>query len=133
MKRMIKVTISDFTKIEQNLNDPAELALYQQVNGQVFEAEIEHDGYAVIDLPDDQYIELAPDEYTIMIAEWRVAGTFNQLTIETKSDEQNDQALLYRLVDQDGKEVEPPVSLPKAVVQQVAKTWFGGKPQSEPK
>jgi len=127
MKRKIKVTIADFQKIEENLNDPQEVALYQRVNGQLFDAEIEHDGYAVVDLAEEEYIELAPDEYQIMIEEWKVAGKVGNATLETKSDPNDDTALLYRLIDDAGNEVQAPLSLPKQVVQQVAKTWFGTK------
>ncbi len=127
MKRLIKVTIEDFTKIKENLDNPADVELYEAANGRTYEAEIEHDGYAVIDLSDDEYIELAPDEYQIMIEDWKTAGTMAGLTIETKSDPADDKALLYRRIDQDGREVEPPQSLPKQLVELLAKTWFGKK------
>ncbi len=125
MKRWIKVTVRDFDKLAQHLNDPNDLVLYQQANGHTYEAQIEPDGYAVIDLPDDEYIELAPDEYELMIAEWQQAGQWDGLTLETKSDPDDDAALLYRLVDSEGREVRPPQPLPKRLVQLLAKTWFG--------
>jgi hypothetical protein len=124
MKRTIKVTIDDFQKIAENLNDPGELALYEAANGQTYEAEIEHDGYAVVDLPDGQYIELAPAEYQIMIPDWKKAGEMDGLTVETKSDPADDKALLYRAVDAAGNEVRPPQSLPKELVKLLGDVWF---------
>ncbi len=126
MKRTIKVTIEDFTKISENLNEPGELALYESANGNIFEAEIEHDGYAVVDLPDDQYIELAPNEYQVMILEWQKAGQLDGVTIETKSDPANDKALLYRGVDAAGNEVNGngPQSLPKELVKLLGEIWY---------
>nr|WP_216369482.1 MULTISPECIES: hypothetical protein [unclassified Brevibacillus] len=109
------------------MNNPEELALYEAANGHTYDAEIEHDGYAVIDLPDGDYIELAPGEYQIMIEEWTKAGTIGALTLETKSDPADDKALLYRLVDASGAETEPPRSLSKQVVELLGKTWFGKK------
>ncbi|MDA5108484.1 MULTISPECIES: hypothetical protein [Brevibacillus] len=127
MKRRVKVTIEDFAPLKENLNNPEELALYEAANGHIYDAEIEHDGYAVIDLPDGEYIELAPGEYQIMIEEWTKAGVIGELTLETKSDPADDKALLYRLVDASGAEKEPPRSLPKQVVELLGKTWFGKK------
>lgn len=127
MKKRIKVTISDFTTLKENLNDPQELSLYEGANGHTYDAEIEHDGYAVVDLTDDTYIELAPGEYQVMIEEWTTAGQIGELTLQTKSDPADDTALLYRLVDSAGSETQAPVSLPKQVVELVAKTWFGKK------
>jgi hypothetical protein len=127
LKRLIKVTIRDFSKIQENLNDPNEMALYQEANGRTYEAEIESDGYAVVDLPNDEYIELAPDEYEIMIEEWKVSGKLGEITIETKSDPEDDTALLYRGVDAGGGEVQAPQSLPKQLVEMLAKTWSGKK------
>lgn len=127
MKRLVKVTIQDFSQLKENLNDPAELKLYEEANGQTYEAEIEHDGYAVIDLSEDEYIELAPGEYQLMITEWKIAGKTGDLTIETKSDPEDDTALLYRGVDAVGNEVQPPQSLPKQLISILAKTWFGEK------
>lgn len=127
MKRRVKVTIEDFAPLKENLNNPEELALYEAANGHIYDAEIEHDGYAVIDLPDGEYIELAPGEYQIMIEEWTKAGAIGELTLETKSDPVDDKALLYRLVDASGAEKEPPRSLPKQVVELLGKTWFGKK------
>ncbi|UYZ12039.1 MULTISPECIES: hypothetical protein [Brevibacillus] len=127
MKRRVKVTIEDFAPLKENLNNPEELALYEAANGHIYDAEIEHDGYAVIDLPDGEYIELAPGEYQIMIEEWTKAGAIGELTLETKSDPADDKALLYRLVDASGAEKEPPRSLPKQVVELLGKTWFGKK------
>jgi len=124
MKKTIKVTISDFDKIAENLADPAELSLYQEANGKLFEAEIEHDGYAVVDLPSEQYIELAPNEYQVMITEWKKAGHLQGATLETMSDPADDTALLYRVTDSDGL-AQPPQSLPKALVRQLAEVWFG--------
>jgi hypothetical protein len=127
VKRRVKVTIEDFAPLKENLNNPEELALYEAANGHIYDAEIEHDGYAVIDLPDGEYIELAPGEYQIMIEEWTKAGAIGELTLETKSDPADDKALLYRLVDASGAEKEPPRSLPKQVVELLGKTWFGKK------
>jgi hypothetical protein len=127
VKRRVKVTIEDFAPLKENLNNPEELALYEAANGHIYDAEIEHDGYAVIDLPDGEYIELAPGEYQIMIEEWTKAGVIGELTLETKSDPADDKALLYRLVDASGAEKEPPRSLPKQVVELLGKTWFGKK------
>jgi hypothetical protein len=127
MKRRVKVTIEDFTKLKENLNNPEELALYEAANGRTYDAEIEHDGYAVIDLPEGEYIELAPGEYQIMIEDWQTAGTIGDVTIETKSDPDDDKALVYRIVDAAGNELEAPRSLPKQVVELLAKTWFGKK------
>jgi hypothetical protein len=127
VKRRVKVTIDDFAPLKENLNNPEELALYEAANGHTYDAEIEHDGYAVIDLPDGEYIELAPGEYQIMIEEWTKAGSIGGLTLETKSDPADDKALLYRLVDASGAEKEPPQSLPKQVVELLGKTWFGKK------
>ncbi|MGQ7276428.1 hypothetical protein ACT91Q_00520 [Brevibacillus thermoruber] len=127
MKRRVKVTIEDFAPLKENLNNPEELALYEAANGHIYDAEIEHDGYAVIDLPDGEYIELAPGEYQIMIEEWTKAGAIGELTLETKSDPADDKVLLYRLVDASGAEKEPPRSLPKQVVELLGKTWFGKK------
>ena len=127
MKRKVKVTIHDFTKIEENLNDPKEVELYQKINGQIHEAEIETDGYAIIDLSEEDYVELAPNEYQIMIEDWQVSGKLGELILETKSDPEDDTALLYRAVNEAGEEVKAPVSLPKQVVAQLAKTWFGLK------
>lgn len=127
MKKRIKVTINDFTALKENLNDPQELSLYEGANGHTYDAEIEHDGYAVVDLTDDTYIELAPGEYQVMIEEWTTAGQIGELTLQTKSDPADDTALLYRLVDSAGGEAQAPVSLPKQVVELVARTWFGKK------
>jgi hypothetical protein len=127
VKRRVKVTIDDFAPLKENLNNPEELALYEAANGHTYDAEIEHDGYAVIDLPDGEYIELAPGEYQIMIEEWTKAGSIGGLTLETKSDPADDKALLYRLVDESGAEKEPPQSLPKQVVELLGNTWFGKK------
>jgi hypothetical protein len=127
VKRRVKVTIEDFAPLKENLNNPEELALYEAANGHIYDAEIEHDGYAVIDLPDGEYIELAPGEYQIMIEEWTKAGAIGELTLETKSDPADDKALLYRLVDASGAEKEPPRSLPKQVVELLGRTWFGKK------
>jgi hypothetical protein len=125
VKRTVKVTIRDFSAIAENLNDPGELALYESANGRTYEAEIEPDGYAVVDVSDEDYIELAPGEYQIMIEDWTVAGKLGELTLETKSDPEDDKNLLYRGVDADGREVQRAQSLPKQVVSQLAKTWFG--------
>lgn len=131
MKRRIKVTITDFAPLKENLNDQAELALYESANGNTYDAEIEHDGYAVVDLSEDDYIELAPGEYQLMIEEWTNAGQIGELTLQTKSDPADDKALLYRTVDATGNETQAPVSLPKQVVELVAKTWFGKKQKAE--
>jgi hypothetical protein len=131
MKKRIKVTIADFSTLKENLNDPAELALYEGANGNTYDAEIEHDGYAIVDVTEDDYIELAPTEYQLMIEEWTKAGTIGEWLVQTKSDPADDTALLYRKVDESGNEQEAPVSLPKQVVEMVAKTWFGK--QSKPK
>ncbi|EST56287.1 hypothetical protein T458_02925 [Brevibacillus panacihumi W25] len=133
MKKRIKVTIADFTALQENLNDPQELALYESANGNTYDAEIEHDGYAIVDVTEEDYIELAPGEYQLMIEEWTDAGRIGDLQLQTKSDPADDTALLYRLVDASGKEQEAPVSLPKQIVELVAKTWFGKnkKPQNE--
>lgn len=125
MKRTIKVTIADFAKIAENLNDPGELALYERANGSLFEAEIEHDGYAVVDLSDEEYIELAPGEYQVMIPDWQKAGELAGQTLLTKSDPDDDSALLYRSVDAAGNEVTAPQSLPKELVRLLAETWYG--------
>jgi hypothetical protein len=127
MKRRVKVTIEDFTKIKENLNNPEELALYEAANGSTYDAEIEYDGYAVIEFPDGEYIELAPGEYQVMIEDWQTAGTIGDVTVETKSDPNDDKALVYRIVDSAGNELEAPRSLPKQVVELLAKTWFGKK------
>jgi len=127
MKRLVKVTIKDFSKIRENLENPADVSLYEAANGRTYHAEIEHDGYAVIDLPDEEYIELAPGEYQIMIEDWQDAGTVGEGTLQTKSDPADDTALLYRVVNGNGEELEPPRSLPKQVVQLLARTWFGTK------
>jgi len=74
MTRTIKVTIHSFDKIKENLADLNELKLYEEANGKVLEAEIESDGYAIVDITEEEYIELAPDEYELMIMEWKVAG-----------------------------------------------------------
>lgn len=131
MKRRIKVTIADFESLKQNLNNPEELALYETANGNTYDAEIEHDGYAIVDVTEDDYIELAPGEYQLMIEEWTDAGKIGELTLQTMSDPADDKALLYRTVDAGGKEVQAPVSLPKQVVELVAKTWFGKKQKTE--
>jgi len=133
MKKRIKVTIADFTVLKENLNDPQELALYESANGNTYDAEIEHDGYAIVDVTEEDYIELAPSEYQLMIEEWTDAGRIGDLQLQTKSDPADDTALLYRLVDANGKEQEAPVSLSKQIVELVAKTWFGKnkKPQND--
>lgn len=131
MKRRIKVTITNFAPLKENLNDPAEMALYESANGNIYDAEIEHDGYAVVDLSEDDYIELAPGEYQLMIEEWTNAGQIGELTLQTKSDPADDKALLYRTVDAAGNEAQAPVSLSKQVVELVAKTWFGKKQKTE--
>lgn len=127
MKKRIKVTITDFEPLKANLNDPEELALYEAANGNTYDAEIEHDGYAVVDLTEEDYIELAPGEYQLMIEDWTGAGKLEGLTLQTMSDPADDKALLYRLVDEAGKEAQAPVSVPKQVVELVYKTWFGKK------
>ena len=133
MKKRIKVTIRDFSSIKENLNDPRELSLYEAANGNIYDAEIEHDGFAVVDLTDEEYIELAPGEYQLMIEEWTDAGQIGEWTLQTKSDPADDTALLYRLIGADGSEKQGPVSLSKQVVELVAKTWFGkqAKPRKE--
>ena len=133
MKRRIKVTIADFAALKENLNDPQELALYESANGNTYDAEIEHDGYAIVDVTEEDYIELAPGEYQLMIEEWTDAGRVGESLLQTKSDPADDSALLYRLVDENGKEQEAPVSLSKQVVELIAKTWFGKskKPQAD--
>jgi hypothetical protein len=132
MKRLVKVTIHDFSQLKENLHDPGEITLYEAANGQTYDAEIEHDGYAVIELDDGHYLELAPGEYQIIIADWKNAGQIGELVIETKSDPDDDTALLYRSVDQHGREVAAPRSLPKQLVQMLAKTWFGENKKSMP-
>lgn len=127
MTKRIKVTIADFAPLKENLNNPEELALYEAANGNTYDAEIEHDGYAVIDVTEDEYIELAPGEYQLMIEEWTTAGHMGEWTLQTKSDPADDKALLYRSVDAEGNEVQAPQSLPKQVVELVAATWFGKK------
>ncbi|RNB89229.1 hypothetical protein EDM59_09090 [Brevibacillus nitrificans] len=131
MKKRIKVTITDFEPIKQNLNDPEELSLYEAANGNTYDAEIEHDGYAVVDLSEDNYLELAPTEYQLMIEEWTNAGKIGELTLQTKSDPADDKALLYRMVDEAENEAQAPVSLPKQVVELVSKTWFGKKQKAD--
>lgn len=127
MTKRIKVTIADFAPLKENLNNPEELALYEAANGNTYDAEIEHDGYAVIDVTEDEYIELAPGEYQLMIEEWTIAGKLGEWTLQTKSDPADDKALLYRSVDADGNEVQAPQSLPKQVVELIAAAWFGKK------
>jgi len=131
MKRRIKVTITDFEPLKANLNDPEELALYEAANGNTYDAEIEHDGYAVVDLSEDDYIELAPGEYQLMIEDWTNAGQLGELTLQTKSDPADDRALLYRTVDETGNEAQAPISVPKRVVELVSKTWFGKKQKED--
>ncbi|RNB86453.1 hypothetical protein [Brevibacillus panacihumi] len=133
MKRRIKVTIADFAALQENLNDPQELALYESANGNTYDAEIEHDGYAIVDVTEEDYIELAPGEYQLMIEEWTDAGRVGEWQLQTKSDPADDTALLYRLVDANGKEQDAPVSLSKQVVELIAKAWFGKskKPQAD--
>ncbi|MGD8191681.1 hypothetical protein ACQCN2_17000 [Brevibacillus ginsengisoli] len=131
MKKMVKVTIRDFTKIKENLNDANELALYEQANGHTYEAEIEHDGYAVIDLPDGEYIELAIDEYELIIEDWKVAGKIGAATLVTKSDPNDETAMLYRLQDERGEVVQAEQSLSKEVVRQLAQAWFAKQPKKE--
>lgn len=130
VKRRVKVTIEDFTNLQENLNDPAELALYQGANGHTYDAEIEHDGYAIIDLTEEDYIELAPGEYQIMIEEWTAAGAIGAYKLETKSDPADDKSLLYRLVDEGGQ-VQEERSLSKQAVEQLAKVWFGKPAKKE--
>ncbi|GEB31471.1 MULTISPECIES: hypothetical protein [Brevibacillus] len=125
MAKRIKVTIADFASLKEVLNNPEELALYETANGNTYDADIQHDGFAVIDVTEDDYIELAPGEYQLMIEEWTNAGQIGDLTLQTKSDPADDTALLYRSVDAAGNEVQAPQSLPKQVVELVAKTWFG--------
>lgn len=131
MKRRVKVTIEDFSSLQENLNNPEELALYQGANGHTYDAEIEHDGYAIIDVTEDDYIELAPGEYQIMIEEWTKAGNIGDCTLETKSDPADDKAMLYRLVDASGNEKEQLMSLSKQVVELLGKTWFGKNAKKE--
>ncbi|MGC5325026.1 hypothetical protein [Brevibacillus sp. SYSU BS000544] len=131
MKKLVKVTIRDLSKIEENLNDKNELAMYEKANGHTYEAEIEHDGYAVIDLPDGEYIELALDEYELMIEEWKEAGKQGELTLQTKSDPGDDTSLLYRWVNEAGETVGEEKSLSKQVVRLVGQTWFGKQPKGE--
>ncbi|USG63760.1 hypothetical protein NDK47_16460 [Brevibacillus ruminantium] len=123
MKRRVKVTIEDFALLQENLNDPAELALYQEANGRTYDAEIEHDRYAIIDVTEEDYIELAPSEYQVMIEEWASAGAYGEYQVETKSDPADDKAMLYRLVDASGQ-VQKELSLPKQVVELLGKVWF---------
>lgn len=127
MTRRVKVTIADFASLKENLNNPEELALYEAANGNIYDAQIEHDGYAVIDLSEDEYIELAPGEYQLMIEEWTTAGQIGEWTLQTMSDPADDKALLYRSVDGAGNVVQGPESLPKQVVELLAKTWFEKK------
>lgn len=131
MKKLVKVTIRDMSKIEEHLNDKAELALYEKANGNTYEAEIEHDGYAVIDLPDGEYIELALDEYELIIEDWKDAGKQGELILQTKSDPNDDSALLYRWVNEKGEIVEAEKSLSKQVVRLVGQTWFGKQQKGE--
>lgn len=131
MKKRIKVTIADFAPLKENLNNPEELKLYEKANGNTYDAEIEHDGYAIVDLSEDEYIELAPGEYQLMIEEWTQSGQIGEKTLQTQSDPADDKALLYRFVDAGGQEVEAPVSVPKQVVDLLAKTWFGKKNKPE--
>lgn len=127
MKKRIKVTIADFTSLKENLNNAEELALYEAANGNTYDAEIEHDGYAIVDVTEEDYIELAPGEYQLMIEEWTNAGQIGEWTLQTMSDPADDKALMYRSVDKAGVEVHAPQSLPKQVVELVANTWFGKK------
>lgn len=131
MTKRIKVTIADFAPLKENLNNPEELALYESANGNTYDAEIEHDGYAIIDLSEDEYIELAPGEYQLMIEEWTSAGQIGEWTLQTKSDPADDKALVYRSVDSAGNEVHAPVSVRKQVVELLAKAWFGKKKKPE--
>ncbi|MGO0060686.1 hypothetical protein ACTID9_11860 [Brevibacillus fluminis] len=124
MKRLIKVTIHDFSKIEQHLNDAKEIELYHSANGKLYEAVIEHDDYAVIDLNDEEYIELAPNEYELMIPEWKVVGKQGDMIIETMSDPADDRALLYRGIDGVGNVVAEPQSINKQLIMQLYKGWF---------
>lgn len=124
MKRLIKVTIHDFSKVEQHLNDANEIQLYQSANGNLYEAVIEHDDYAVIDLNDDEYIELAPGEYELMIQEWKVVGKLGDMIIETMSDPADDRSMLYRGIDGVGNVVQQPQSISKQLVQHLYKGWF---------
>ncbi|MFS0554238.1 hypothetical protein [Brevibacillus sp. 179-C9.3 HS] len=127
MKKRIKVTIADFAPLKENLNNQEELALYEAANGNTYDAEIEHDGYAIVDVTEEDYIELAPGEYQLMIEEWTNAGQIGEWTLQTMSDPADDKALLYRTVDKTGTEMQAPQSLPKQVVELVANTWFGKK------
>lgn len=131
MTKRVKVTIADFAPLKENLNNPEELALYEAANGNIYDAEIEHDGYAIVDVTEEDYIELAPGEYQLMIEEWTNAGQIGEFTLQTKSDPADDKALLYRSVDASGNEVQAPQSLPKQVVEMVANTWFGKKKKAE--
>ncbi|WP_312116795.1 hypothetical protein [Brevibacillus reuszeri] len=131
MTKRVKVTIADFAPLKENLNNPEELALYETANGNIYDAEIEHDGYAIVDVTEEDYIELAPGEYQLMIEEWVNAGQIGELTLQTKSDPADDKALLYRSVDASGNEVQAPQSLSKQAVEMVANTWFGKKKKSE--
>lgn len=131
MKRRVKVTIADFSSLKENLNNPEELALYEASNGNTYDAEIEHDGYAIVDVTEEDYIELAPGEYQLMIEEWTVAGQIGEWTLQTKSDPDDDKSLVYRFVDAAGNEQQAPQSLPKQVVELIAKTWFGKKQKSQ--
>lgn len=134
MTRTIKVTIHNFDKIKENLAEINELKLYEEANGKVLEAEIETDGYAIVDITEEEYIELAPDEYELMIMEWKVAGKIDELILETLSDPNDDKAMLYRGIDPIGTVKVEPVSLPKKLVEQLAKAWFSTpKPAVEPK
>jgi hypothetical protein len=131
MKRRVKVTIAEFSSLKENLNNPEELALYEAANGNTYDAEIEHDGYAIVDVTEEDYIELAPGEYQLMIEEWTVAGQIGEWTLQTKSDPDDDKSLVYRLVDAAGNEQQAPQSLPKQVVELIAKTWFGKKQKTQ--
>ncbi|GED66403.1 hypothetical protein BRE01_01050 [Brevibacillus reuszeri] len=131
MTKRVKVTIADFAPLKENLNNPEELALYETANGNIYDAEIEHDGYAIVDVTEEDYIELAPGEYQLMIEEWVNAGQIGELTLQTKSDPADDKALLYRSVDASGNEVQAPQSLSKQAVEMVANTWFGKKKKAE--
>jgi hypothetical protein len=113
------------------LNDANEIQLYQAANGNLYEAIIEHDDYAVIDLNDNDYIELAPGEYERMIQDWKVIGKQGNVIIETMSDPADDRALLYRGVDGAGNVVTPAQSLTKQLVQSLAKAWFGREKTQE--
>ncbi|WP_139489479.1 hypothetical protein [Brevibacillus dissolubilis] len=125
MKRTIKVTIHNYDQIKENLNNPDEIQLFEKANGNLYEADIEPDGYAVIEFEgSDDYIELAPDEYQLMITEWKVAGKIGDMVIETMSDPNDDTALLYRGVDGIGNEVQASQSFPKKLVELLNKAWF---------